>query len=86
MRTDAELMRAARADAGAFREIYDRYAERIYAFALRRTGDPEAAHDLTAETFAQAWLSRARFRDSSGGLAAGESYPTTRAHPLAWAV
>jgi RNA polymerase sigma-70 factor (ECF subfamily) len=69
MRTDAELMRAARADAGAFREIYDRYAERIYAFALRRTGDREAAHDLTAETFAQAWLSRASFRDSSGGLA-----------------
>src|SRR4051794_40641133 len=69
MRTDAELMRAARTDAGAFREIYDRYADGVYGFVFRRTGDPDAAHDLTAETFAAAWLSRARFRDRSGGLA-----------------
>jgi RNA polymerase sigma-70 factor (ECF subfamily) len=69
MRSDAELMRAARNDPTAFREVYDRYAERIHAFALRRTGDPDAAHDLTAETFAQAWLSRRRFRDRAGGLA-----------------
>jgi RNA polymerase sigma-70 factor (ECF subfamily) len=69
MRSDAELMRAARRDPAAFREVYDRYADRINAFALRRTGDPDAAHDLTAETFAQAWLSRRRFRDRAGGLA-----------------
>ena len=31
--------------------------------------DADAAHDLTAETFAQAWLSRARFRDEAGGSA-----------------
>jgi RNA polymerase sigma-70 factor (ECF subfamily) len=36
---------------------------------LRQTRDPDAAHDLTAETFAQAWLVRARFRDESGGSA-----------------
>jgi RNA polymerase sigma factor (sigma-70 family) len=28
-----------------------------------------AAHDLTAETFAQAWLARATFRDQAGGSA-----------------
>ena len=31
--------------------------------------DAHAAHDLTAETFAQAWLSRARFRDEARGSA-----------------
>jgi hypothetical protein len=30
MRSDAELLVAARANAGAFRELYDRYAARIY--------------------------------------------------------
>jgi RNA polymerase sigma-70 factor (ECF subfamily) len=39
----------------------------VYAFHLRRTGEPQAAYDLTAETFAQAWTSRNRFRDRAGG-------------------
>jgi RNA polymerase sigma-70 factor (ECF subfamily) len=68
-RTDAELLRAAAADARAFRELYDRYAARIHGFHLRRARDREAALDLTAETFAQAWLSRGRFRDEAGGSA-----------------
>jgi RNA polymerase sigma factor (sigma-70 family) len=69
MNTDAELIRAARSDSGAFRELYDRYAERVYRFHLGRTRDADAAHDLTAETFAQAWLGRMRFRDEAGGSA-----------------
>ena len=69
MRTDAELLRAARTDAHAFRELYDRHAGRVYGYHLRRSGDADAAHDLTAETFAQAWLSRARFRDELDGTA-----------------
>src|SRR5581483_3326817 len=67
--TDAELLAAARTDASAFRVFYERYAERVYGYHLRRTREPEAAHDLTAETFAQAWLSRRRFRDRAGGTA-----------------
>ena len=63
MRSDAALMRAARNDPAAFRELYERYAARIYAFNLARTADADAAFDLTAETFAQAWLVRRRFRD-----------------------
>ena len=63
------MLRAARTDPAAFRELYDRYGERVHAFHLRRTGDQEAALDLTAETFAQAWLHRKRFRDRAGGLA-----------------
>jgi RNA polymerase sigma factor (sigma-70 family) len=69
MRNDAELLLTARTDASAFRELYERYAERVYGYHLRRTHDPHAAHDLTAETFAQAWLSRVRFRDEAGGSA-----------------
>jgi len=69
MRSDAELLVAARSDAGAFRELYDRYAARIYGYHLRRSQDPDAAHDLTAETFAQAWIVRERFRDEAGGSA-----------------
>jgi len=70
VRTDAELLHAARTDAHAFRELYDRHAERVYGYHLRRTRDPDAAHDLTAETFAEAWLSRRRFKDRANGSAA----------------
>ena len=67
--TDADLLAAARTDATAFRAFYERYAERVYGYHLRRTREAEAAYDLTAETFAQAWLSRARFRDELDGTA-----------------
>lgn len=69
MRTDAQLLRAARRDASAFRELYDRYAERVLRYHRRRCHDEDAAHDLTAETFAQAWRVRRCFRDLAGGSA-----------------
>jgi RNA polymerase sigma factor (sigma-70 family) len=70
MLTDAQLLRAARRDADAFRELYERYAERINAYHERRCRHVDTAHELTAETFAQAWISRTRFRDEAGGSAA----------------
>jgi RNA polymerase sigma factor (sigma-70 family) len=78
MRTDAQLLAAARTDAHAFRELYDRYSDRIHRFQLARTGDHDAALDLTAETFAQAWLSRARFEDLANGSAAPWLYAIAR--------
>src|SRR5215210_1967100 len=69
MTTDAELLAAAGSDARAFRRLYDRYAEPILRFHRARTRDADAALDLTAETFAQAWLSRGRFHDRAGGSA-----------------
>lgn len=66
-RTDAELVRAAKADAGAFGELYRRHVPTVYAWFHRRID--WAASDLTAETFAQAWLSRRRFRDQAEGSA-----------------
>jgi RNA polymerase sigma factor (sigma-70 family) len=67
--TDAALLAASRDDAGAFHALYDRHVVRIHAQHLRQTRDADAAHDLTAETFAQAWLVRGRFRDEAGGSA-----------------
>src|SRR3954471_12015192 len=75
MTTDADLLRSGPA---AFRELYDRYAAELHGFHLRRCGDPDAAHDLTAETFAQAWLSRRRFRDEAGGSARPWLYAIAR--------
>src|SRR3954464_4339105 len=69
-RSDAALLAAARTDPGAFRELYDRYADRVLAYHRRRCRDEDAAHELTAETFAQVGLVPARFRDECDGWAA----------------
>jgi hypothetical protein len=38
MGSDGALVRAAHADPAAFRELSDRYANRVYGFHLARTG------------------------------------------------
>lgn len=78
MKTDAELLVAARTDSAAFRELYNRYAVGINGFHQRRCRDAHAALDLTAETFAQAWLTRERFRDEAGGSAGPWLYGIAR--------
>ena len=62
-RTDAELLIASRDDPRAFRELYDRWADRLLAYFYRRVLDAEVAGDLLAETFAVAFERRRRFRD-----------------------
>ena len=62
-RTDAELLIESRADPEAFGELYRRHAEDVLRYLARRTLDPEAAAELTAETFAEAFASRANYRD-----------------------
>jgi RNA polymerase sigma factor (sigma-70 family) len=69
VQSDAKLIRSASDDPDAFRVFYGRYAGPLHAFFARRTGSAEAALDLTAETFAQAWKSKRRFRDRAGGSA-----------------
>lgn len=66
-RSDAELMRAASSDSSAFGELYERHALEIYGWCRKRL--EWAASDLTAETFAQAWIHRDRFRDEREGSA-----------------
>jgi RNA polymerase sigma factor (sigma-70 family) len=65
--TDAELLADSSRDATAFAELYRRHALSIHSWCRRRL--EWAASDLTAETFAQAWLSRGRFRDDRNGSA-----------------
>jgi RNA polymerase sigma factor (sigma-70 family) len=67
--TDEELL--ASHDTQAFGTFYDRHARRLLGYFARRTGDPEVAADLTAETFASA-------------IVAQERYEPTSAPALAW--
>lgn len=60
-------MRGAGEDPSAFSELYARHVESVYRWFLRRL--EWAASDLTAETFARAWLGRGRFRDERDGSA-----------------
>jgi RNA polymerase sigma-70 factor, ECF subfamily len=62
-RTDSELLIASRSDGEAFTELYRRHAEDLLRYFARRTLDPETAAELTAETFAEAFASRARYTD-----------------------
>ncbi len=75
---DATLIARARSDPGAFRLLYDRHAAGVHGYHLRRTRDAEAALDLTAETFAEAWRCRARFRDEHAGGAGPWLYGIAR--------
>jgi len=65
-RTDSELLIASRAEPEAFTELYRRHAEDLLRYFARRTLDPETAAELTAETFAEAFASRANYRDQQG--------------------
>ena len=76
--SDAALLMAARQDPEAFGELYERYAEEVLGYFVRRTGSRVTALDLTAETFAQAWLVRTRFRDEARGSAAPWIYGIAR--------
>jgi RNA polymerase sigma-70 factor (ECF subfamily) len=51
---DRLLIEAAQADPARFVELYERYVDRLYAFASRRTHDRAAAEDITSEVFERA--------------------------------
>ena len=58
--SDEELL--ASGETEAFGVFYDRHARTVLGYFARRTGDAHAAADLTAETFASAIASQARYR------------------------
>ena len=60
---DIELIVLSWDEPEAFGAVYERHAETLLGFFARRTLDPEAAAELTAETFAQAFVFRRRFLD-----------------------
>jgi RNA polymerase sigma-70 factor, ECF subfamily len=70
MRSDDELLRSTPKEPEAFGEFYARHETAILGFMLRRTGEPELAADLTAETFAAALVSVRRYKPGPAPAAA----------------
>lgn len=70
-RTSSELVRASVEDPSAFEILFVRHACDIRAWLALEVRDLGVANDLLAETFAQAWRSRRRFKgtDPDDGLA-----------------
>jgi len=48
---DFELFRRLKQDPSAVGELYDRYADKLYGFLLKRCGHKETAEDLVSHTF-----------------------------------
>jgi len=69
-RSDDDLLAATRHEPEAFAVFYRRHVHGLLAFFARRTHDAELAADLTAETFAAALVSRARYRPAAGAAVA----------------
>jgi len=64
---DVELIVRSWDEPEVFGVVFEHHAETLLGYFARRTLDAEAAADLTAETFAQAFASRRRFRDRGLG-------------------
>jgi RNA polymerase sigma-70 factor (ECF subfamily) len=65
---DDELWdRAVSGEPRAFEQLFDRHANAIFTFCLRRTGDRSVAEDLMSATFLHAWRRRADMQPATGG-------------------
>jgi RNA polymerase sigma-70 factor (ECF subfamily) len=59
------ISRCQNGEVQAFRELVERYEDRIYALACSIIGNPEAAKDLTQESFVRAYKALKRFEGKS---------------------
>lgn len=66
---DAEQVQRAVEDRRAFEPLYHRYGDRIWRYALQRTGSPAAADDVLSETILGALESLERFDPERGSFA-----------------
>jgi RNA polymerase sigma-70 factor (ECF subfamily) len=67
---DADLPgRIAAGDESALRELFSRYGQRLYAYALRLTDDPALADDGVQLTLVAVWQGAGRFRGEGRVLA-----------------
>jgi RNA polymerase sigma-70 factor (ECF subfamily) len=64
------LRRCAEGDRMALRRIYDQHASRLYALALRITGQPALAADALHDAFVQVWENADRFDPDRGAAPA----------------
>jgi len=65
----AQALKSSVDEPQAFGPFYECFFDRILSYLARRVYDAETALDLTAETFAQAYLSRGRFRGTTAAEA-----------------
>lgn len=56
------VMRVAKGDEGAFRELLDRHQRAVYQFARHFLGDTQEAFDISQETFLRLYRSADRYR------------------------
>jgi RNA polymerase sigma-70 factor (ECF subfamily) len=61
----AQTLRRSTGEPEVFADFYRQHFERIVAYLARRVCDADMALELTAETFAQAYIGRGRFRGST---------------------
>lgn len=64
-RPEQAEIKAAQKNRGAFAPLYERYADAVYGYCLRRLSDPELAADTTADVFTKAMATISRFRGNS---------------------
>jgi RNA polymerase sigma factor (sigma-70 family) len=76
--SDVELIRAARREPAAFEVLFERHAMALRRWLFAQTGDATVSHDLLAETFAQAWRGRRRFRGADERSAVAWLYGIAR--------
>jgi RNA polymerase sigma factor (sigma-70 family) len=67
---DSDDLLLAAPDATSFERFYVRHVDALLGYFARRTGDPELAADLTAETFAAVLATRHRYRPEKGAAGA----------------
>ncbi len=63
------LQRISAGDEFALRELYEAYGRRLYAYALRLTGEPALAEDVVQETLITVWRAGGKYRGDGRVLA-----------------
>jgi RNA polymerase sigma-70 factor (ECF subfamily) len=64
--TDSQLLAGCRrGESGAFRELFERYKDKVYSVALRYSGDSETAQDIAQDTFVKLFAAIGSFRGES---------------------
>ncbi len=65
--TERELVEACRhGEPDAFRALFERYKDKVYSVALRYSGDPAVAQDISQDTFLKLFSVIGSFRGESG--------------------
>jgi RNA polymerase sigma-70 factor (ECF subfamily) len=59
---EEEVIRRAKQDSNAFRELYEKYYKQIFLFILHRVGSKEVTADITSQTFLKAMQALSSFQ------------------------